>query len=92
MAVANSGPNTGSGQFFIALTDTQLAPSYTVIGVVDPADFSILDKVKGYGIVLAPGTAAPSDGKITDGAPATPVDIKTWTLVKTVGVEQHKAK
>lgn len=92
VAVANSGPNTGSGQFFIALTDTQLAPSYTVIGVVDPADFSILDKVKGYGIVLAPGTAALSDGKITDGAPATPVDIKTWTLVKTVGVEQHKAK
>lgn len=92
VAVANSGPNTGGSQFFIVLTDSQLPPNYTVIGTVAAKDFPVLDKIKRYGVTLAPGTVAPSDGKITDGAPATPVEIKSWSVVKTVGVEQPKKK
>lgn len=91
VAVANSGAeNTGSSQFFIVLADSQLPPNYSVIGTVDPKDFPVLDKIKGYGVTVAPGSVAPAEGEVTDGAPATPVKIESWSIVKTVGVEQPK--
>ncbi|HEY9313506.1 peptidylprolyl isomerase [Williamsia sp.] len=76
IAVANSGqPNTGASQFFMVIQDSTLAPSYSVIGTVDPAGLEVLDKVAAAGVT--PGAdGAPA----TDGKPALPVDISTATI------------
>ena len=76
IAVANSGQeNTGASQFFMVIQDSTLAPSYSVIGTVDPAGLAVLDKVLAAGV--QPGTdGAPS----ADGKPVLPVDISTATI------------
>jgi peptidyl-prolyl cis-trans isomerase B (cyclophilin B) len=37
LAMANAGAGTNGSQFFIVFDDTQLAPNYTVFGMVDAA-------------------------------------------------------
>lgn len=76
IAVANSGQeNTGGSQFFMVVEDSTLAPSYSVIGTVDPAGLEVLDKV------LAAGVAPGADGAPSaDGKPALPVEIITATV------------
>lgn len=91
VAVAKSqNPNTGGSQFFILLGDSQLPAAYTVIGKVSPKDFAVLDRIKTYDIVVAPGTVAPEEGDVTDGAPGTPIEIEYWKILKTSGVETQK--
>ena len=69
LAMANAGPDTNGSQFFIVYADTQLPPAYTVFGHLDEASTkTVADAAKA-------GTA---DGG-PDGAPKTPVDIKTVT-------------
>jgi peptidyl-prolyl cis-trans isomerase B (cyclophilin B) len=69
-----SEPNTTGSQFFLCFTDTQLPPQYTVVGTVDDAGLSVLQKVAAGGIKGV--------GPTGDGAPATPVTIKTMTVTQ----------
>ncbi|GAA3824328.1 peptidylprolyl isomerase [Nocardioides panacisoli] len=68
LAMANAGPNTNGSQFFIVYGDSPLPPQYTVFGTVDDATVSLIEDV------AKDGTTPPQDG-----APNTPVDIKTVT-------------
>jgi peptidyl-prolyl cis-trans isomerase B (cyclophilin B) len=65
-------PNSTSSQFFLCFVDTQLPPQYTVVGTVDAAGLTVLEKVAAGGIKGAGATG--------DGAPAVPVTIKAMTV------------
>ena len=65
-------PNTTSSQFFLCFVDTQLPPQYTVVGTVDAAGLTVLEKVAAGGIKGAGATG--------DGAPAVPVTIKAMSV------------
>jgi|1186.fasta_scaffold02305_2 peptidyl-prolyl cis-trans isomerase B (cyclophilin B) len=45
LAMANAGPNTNGSQFFLVYADTDLPPSYTVFGKVDPAGLKVLQTI-----------------------------------------------
>ncbi|MDL9947538.1 peptidylprolyl isomerase [Gordonia sp. ABSL11-1] len=80
VAIANSNnpqtgqSNTGSSQFFLVMQDSQLAPNYSVVGTVDPAGLTVLDKIAANGLVPGP------NGNAQDGRPKQPVDITTATV------------
>lgn len=80
VAIANSNnpqmgqSNTGSSQFFLVMSDSELAPNYTVVGKVDPAGLTVLDKMGKGGIDPGP------NGNAQDGKPKLPVDISTATI------------
>ena len=65
VAMANSGPNTNGGQFFLVYANTTLAPSYTIWGTIT----SGLDIVKAIGKAGAVGGAP-------DGKPAKTIAIQ----------------
>jgi peptidyl-prolyl cis-trans isomerase B (cyclophilin B) len=70
LAMANSGPNTNGSQFFIVYGDASgLSPNFTAFGTVDEPSLKLIDKVAEAGVV--------PEGGPTDGAPVTPVEIKT---------------
>ena len=71
VAMANSGVNTNSSQFFIMLGDTKLPPSYTIFGQVDEASLAILDKIK--------SEVKPADDK-NDGKPDKEIKINKAVL------------
>jgi peptidyl-prolyl cis-trans isomerase B (cyclophilin B) len=72
LAMANSGPNTNGSQFFIVYGDASgLTPQYTAFGTIDQAGVKLIDKVAEAGVT-------PENGP-QDGAPITPVNIKTAT-------------
>jgi peptidyl-prolyl cis-trans isomerase B (cyclophilin B) len=72
LAMANSGANTNGSQFFIVYGDASgLGPQYTAFGTVDQAGLKLIDQVAKTGVT-------PQNGP-TDGAPITPVEIKTAT-------------
>lgn len=73
VAMANAGPDTNGSQFFLVYGDSQLPPSYTVFGTITEG-LELLDAVAADGV--APDSASP-----TDGAPATPVEIETVTVL-----------
>jgi peptidyl-prolyl cis-trans isomerase B (cyclophilin B) len=65
LAMANSGPGTNGGQFYLVHQDSMLPPTYTVFGTIDSAGLATLDKV------AAAGVAGGSD----DGKPVVDVTI-----------------
>lgn len=58
LAMANSGPNTNGSQFFIVLDDSDLPPSYTVFGTIDPAGLKIAQDIAAEG--NGPDNVAPA--------------------------------
>lgn len=72
VAMANSGPNTGSSQFFIIYKDSPLGPNYSQFGRVS-SGLNVVEYVAALGV--APGAPDP-----TDGPPAQPLVIKTATV------------
>jgi peptidyl-prolyl cis-trans isomerase B (cyclophilin B) len=70
MAKAQAPHSTGS-QFFLVDKDSQLPAEYTVVGQMDAASLTVLDKILALGI-------AP-DGQ-TDGAPKSKVYIETFVV------------
>ncbi|SEH82903.1 peptidyl-prolyl cis-trans isomerase B (cyclophilin B) [Mycolicibacterium rutilum] len=70
LAMANAGPNTNGSQFFLVYQDSQLPPNYTVFGKIDETGLATLDKIAGNGV----------EGGGQDGAPATPVQVKSILL------------
>jgi peptidyl-prolyl cis-trans isomerase B (cyclophilin B) len=72
LSMANSGQGFDQSQFFLVWGDSQLPPSYTVVGTIDEAGLAVLDTIAANGI---DGANAPNDG-----APAQPVTIETMTV------------
>ncbi|MDT0276983.1 peptidylprolyl isomerase [Blastococcus goldschmidtiae] len=68
-----AAPGSTGSQFFLVFTDTQLPPDYTVVGTVDEAGLAVLEEVAAGGIEGV--------GPEGDGAPATPVNIETLSVV-----------
>ncbi len=50
VAMANSGPNTNSSQFFIVYKDSTLDPAYTVFGKVSDAGMKVIDAIAAKGV------------------------------------------
>lgn len=72
LAMANSGANTNGSQFFIVYGDASgLTAQYTAFGTIDEPSVKLIDKVAEAGVT-------PENGP-QDGAPITPVDIKSAT-------------
>jgi peptidyl-prolyl cis-trans isomerase B (cyclophilin B) len=70
LAMANAGPGTNGSQFFLVYKDSTLPPGYTVFGKIDDTGLATLDKIAAGGVA----------GGGQDGAPATPVKVKTIGL------------
>jgi peptidyl-prolyl cis-trans isomerase B (cyclophilin B) len=89
VAIANRGPrpdaqNSGGGaQFFILQSDGTLPASYAVVGTVDSAGMSVVDKVFAGGIVPGVGVD-PVTGRHRldpqDGSPKSPLTIESVTV------------
>ncbi|WP_284230993.1 peptidylprolyl isomerase [Mycobacterium antarcticum] len=74
LAMANTGaPGSNGSQFFLVFKDSQLPPNYTAFGTIDATGLATLDKIAAGGVV--PGDRGPDDG-----APKTPVQIKSLQL------------
>jgi len=65
VAMANAGPDTNGSQFFLVYEDSQLPPSYAVLGQLSPEGLAVVQQI----------AAAGAEGGAPDGAPATPVTI-----------------
>jgi peptidyl-prolyl cis-trans isomerase B (cyclophilin B) len=72
VAMANAADGYDGSQFFLVWGDSELPPSYTVVGRVDDAGLAVLDDVAAAG---NDGSNGPGDG-----APNTPVEIGTATV------------
>ncbi|OBI77672.1 peptidylprolyl isomerase [Mycobacterium sp. E740] len=70
LAMANAGADTNGSQFFLVYQDSKLPPNYTAFGTIDDTGLATLDKI------AAAGVAGGGD----DGAPATPVKVKSILL------------
>jgi cyclophilin family peptidyl-prolyl cis-trans isomerase len=73
LAMANSGPNTNSSQFFIMLGDVSLPNNYTIFGKVSEG-MEIVDKIGQVDITPVMGP--------TDGSPKTPVVMQSVKIIK----------
>jgi peptidyl-prolyl cis-trans isomerase B (cyclophilin B) len=73
VAMFTKGPDSNGSQFFIVYKDSQLPPSYSIIGTVTTG-LDVIDKVAAAGAVDANGAAT------GDGTPKTPVTIQTLTV------------
>jgi len=74
LAMANTGaPGSNGSQFFLVFKDSQLPPNYTAFGTIDQTGLATLDKIAAGGVV-------PGDRGADDGAPKTPVQIKSLQL------------
>ncbi|MEU0496519.1 peptidylprolyl isomerase [Mycobacterium sp. NPDC006124] len=74
LAMANTGaPGSNGSQFFLVYKDSQLPPNYTAFGTIDATGLATLDKIAAAGVV-------PGDRGADDGAPKTPVQIKSIQL------------
>jgi len=71
VAMANSGSDTNGSQFFLVVKDSQLPPKYIPFGTIT-GGLDVLDKIIAAGV----------EGGGSDGKPAKPVTIKTFTVSK----------
>ncbi|HVE64019.1 MAG TPA: peptidylprolyl isomerase [Mycobacteriales bacterium] len=71
VAMANSGPDTNGSQFFLVVKDSQLPPSYIPFGTIT-GGLEVLDAIIAAGV----------EGGGTDGKPAKPVTIQSFTVSK----------
>ncbi len=62
VAMANSGQGFDGSQFFLVYGDSQLPPSYTVLGTIDEAGLATLDAIAANG---NDGSNGPGDGAPT---------------------------
>ncbi len=69
VAMANAGPGTNGGQFFIVYRDSDIAPDYTVFGEV----------LSGLPVVERVAAAGTASGE-SDGRPALDVEITKITI------------
>ncbi|MQA14755.1 MAG: peptidylprolyl isomerase [Pseudonocardiaceae bacterium] len=72
LAMANSGPDTNGSQFFMIYGSAQLPPDYTVFGTIAPEGLQVIDRVARAG--------SDNANRPGDGAPNTPVQIKSATV------------
>jgi len=72
IAMANSGQGFDGSQFFLVYGDSQLPPSYTVVGTVSGAGLKVLDTIAANGNNGANGPG--------DGAPKKKVTITSMTV------------
>ncbi|MGY1679561.1 peptidylprolyl isomerase [Geodermatophilus sp. SYSU D01176] len=72
VAMANSGQGFDGSQFFLVYGDSQLPPSYTVLGTIDEAGLATLDAIAANG---NDGSNGPGDG-----APTQEVRIQSLTV------------
>ena len=72
VAMANSGQGFDGSQFFLVYGDSQLPPSYTVLGTIDEAGLATLDTIAANG---NDGSNGPGDG-----APTQEVRIQSLTV------------
>ncbi len=72
LAMANSGQGFDGSQFFLVYGDSQLPPSYTVVGAIDEAGLAVLDTIAANG---NDGSNGPGDG-----APTQPVTIESMMV------------
>ncbi|SFL16848.1 peptidylprolyl isomerase [Geodermatophilus ruber] len=72
VAMANSGQGFDGSQFFLVYGDSQLPPSYTVLGTIDEAGLATLDTIAANG---NDGSNGPGDG-----APTQEVRIESLTV------------
>ncbi|MGY1689689.1 peptidylprolyl isomerase [Geodermatophilus sp. SYSU D01105] len=72
VAMANSGQGFDGSQFFLVYGDSQLPPSYTVLGTIDEAGLAVLDTIAANGNDGANGPG--------DGAPTQEVRIESLTV------------
>lgn len=70
IAMANAGPDTNGSQFFLVYEDTELPPSYTVLGTMDDAGTDVVRTVAEAGV----------QGGGPDGPPAAEVTIESATV------------
>jgi peptidyl-prolyl cis-trans isomerase B (cyclophilin B) len=75
IAMANSGQGFDGSQFFLVYGDSQLPPSYTVVGTVSDTGLKVLDTIAANGNNGANGQG--------DGAPKKKVTITSMTVGKT---------
>jgi cyclophilin family peptidyl-prolyl cis-trans isomerase len=73
LAMANSGPNTNSSQFFIMLGDNSLPHNYTIFGHVTIGQ-DVVDKIGQVDITPVMGP--------TDGSPKVPVVMESVKIIK----------
>ena len=69
LAMANAGPGTNGGQFFIVYRDSDIAPDYTVFGEV----------VSGLDVVERVAAAGTNTGE-PDGRPALDIEITSLSI------------
>lgn len=70
LAMANAGPGTNGSQFFLVYEDSQLPPTYTVFGSIDPMGLDAIDEVAAAGV---------KDGS-EDGEPVRTVTIESASV------------
>jgi peptidyl-prolyl cis-trans isomerase B (cyclophilin B) len=66
VAMANAGPDTNGSQFFLVYEDTQLPPSYDVLGQMDDAGTSVVKAIAKKGTADGGPDGAPKDAVTID--------------------------